>query len=767
STSNGWKYTETSNISSPFEFIVDYSLLFGGTGVQMGDVIEYFIVAQDLYTPPNVGINSGDFNTPPVSVNLTSAAFPITGTINSYYIITTLNGTVTVGSGGDYATLTGANGLFETFNGNIVTGNVTAEIISDITETGEFSLTEWVESGAGNYTLTIQPNSGVVRTLSGTYSDGLFRLEGADRVTIDGRFNGSGNYLTFENTNANSNTAVFRFLSLGAGLGCSDVTLRNCNIKGGANTSSNIFGIFLGSSTGSLSTGNAGGADYDNISILENNIWNCREGLFARGTSTDQMQNFVVSRNVIGSDIVAESVTEYGMYLGYATAPEITYNEVFNMIYDVSKWGIYFTNNTDNALVSKNKIHSIKQPGTTGYNSVGIVFWSSTGCFDNQIDNNMIYDLSTYGNTSMYLVGIRIAGGSGYKVNYNSISINDAIGNPSPSMVSSCLYISTATTNLDLRNNIFTNTRTGNDPKNYAVFSPNTTTFTSVNYNDYWTTGSVLGYFGSDISTLGDWRTATGQDLNSISKEVFFVSTTDLHLTGTSNGDFDLAGIPIAGITTDIDDDIRNTTFPYMGADEAIIPLPVELTSFGAEISKRDIIINWSTVTEKNNEGFEIERKLGGDWEKIGFKEGNGTTTEQSFYSFIDNFDYESYQGKIFYRLKQMDFDGTYTYSAEIEIDADFTPKEYTLYQNYPNPFNPITKIKYSLPFESNVRIEVYNVLGEQIDVLVDELKQVGFHDLNWNASNFSSGIYIYRIDAKSVTGDQRFSSVKKMILMK
>ena len=283
SSTNGWKYTETINTSSPFSFLIDYSKLFGGTGVQMGDVVEYFIVAQDLYTPPNVGINSGDFNTPPVSVNLTSAAFPITGTINSYYIITTLNGTVSVGSGGDYATLTGANGLFDTFNGNIVTGNVTAEIISDITETGEFSLTEWVESGTGNYTLTIQPNSGVVRTLSGTYSDGLFRLEGADRVTIDGRFNGSGNYLTFENTNAASNTAVFRFLSLGAGLGCSDVTLRNCNIKGGANTSSNIFGIFLGSSTGSLSTGNAGGADYDNISILENNIWNCREGIFARG----------------------------------------------------------------------------------------------------------------------------------------------------------------------------------------------------------------------------------------------------------------------------------------------------------------------------------------------------------------------------------------------------------------------------------------------------------------------------------------------------
>ncbi|MCW8805813.1 MAG: hypothetical protein OQK56_05080, partial [Ignavibacteriaceae bacterium] len=98
SSTNGWKYTETSNISSPYEFLIDYSKLFGGTGVQMGDFIQYFVVAQDLAIPANIGINSGDFNSIPVSVDLTVAAFPITGSINSYYIITTLNGTVTVGS---------------------------------------------------------------------------------------------------------------------------------------------------------------------------------------------------------------------------------------------------------------------------------------------------------------------------------------------------------------------------------------------------------------------------------------------------------------------------------------------------------------------------------------------------------------------------------------------------------------------------------------------------------------------------------------------
>ena len=143
----------------------------------------------------------------------------------------------------------------------------------------------------------------------------------------------------------------------------------------------------------------------------------------------------------------------------------------------------------------------------------------------------MIYDLSTYGNTSMYLVGIRIAGGTNYKVYYNSVSISDSIGNPASGLVSSCLYISAAATNIDIRNNIFSNRRLGGtSPKNYAVHSPNTTTFLAIDNNDYWTTGSVLGYFGADVATLTDWRTATGQDVNSISDDPEFISDTDLHI---------------------------------------------------------------------------------------------------------------------------------------------------------------------------------------------------------------------------------------------
>jgi hypothetical protein len=337
-----------------------------------------------------------------------------------------------------------------------------------------------------------------------------------------------------------------------------------------------------------------------------------------------------------------------------------------------------------------------------------------------------------------------------------------AFGNTSTEIVSSCLYISSATTNADIRNNIFYNIRTGNDSKNYAVHSPNTTTFLNINNNDYWTTGSVIGYFGADVATFNDWKTATGQDINSVSKEVFFVSTTDLHLTGTSNGDYDLAGTPITGITTDIDGDVRHTTFPYMGSDEASIPLPVELNSFNAAVVSGDVHLEWTTSTEINNSGFEVERSDGGEFVNIGFIKGNGTTTEPHSYSFIDT---KVRIGAYSYRLKQIDFNGAFTYSNIIETDIT-APLAFTLSQNYPNPFNPSTIIEFAIPDDAkNVTLTIYNALGEKIAGLVNSSFEPGYYQYQWNAENYASGLYIYELRAESAT--DRFVSIKKMLLMK
>ncbi|NUM71084.1 MAG: T9SS type A sorting domain-containing protein [Ignavibacteriaceae bacterium] len=184
--------------------------------------------------------------------------------------------------------------------------------------------------------------------------------------------------------------------------------------------------------------------------------------------------------------------------------------------------------------------------------------------------------------------------------------------------------------------------------------------------------------------------------------------------------------------------------------------IPVELTSFSASVSGNDVILSWATATETNNSGFEIERKTGSDWVNIGFVAGSGTSTLPKSYSFTDAAPGVS---EASYRLKQIDLDGSFSYSNAIEVS--FNPVTFSLEQNYPNPFNPSTTIRFSLPDDANVKLDIYNSNGELVKTLINSGMKKGFHSVNFDASGFASGVYLYRIDAGS------FSSVRKMLLMK
>ena len=189
--------------------------------------------------------------------------------------------------------------------------------------------------------------------------------------------------------------------------------------------------------------------------------------------------------------------------------------------------------------------------------------------------------------------------------------------------------------------------------------------------------------------------------------------------------------------------------------------LPVELTSFSANENREQVLLNWSTATETNNRGFEIQRKNSNEkelsWNSIGFVDGNGTTTKKKTYSFFDK---SVSSGTYLYRLKQIDFDGTFTYSKEIEINFS-APLTFSLSQNYPNPFNPTTTIKYTLPEDSNVKLTLINSLGEKVIDLVNGKVDSGNHDVKLNGSNLASGIYFYRLQT------EKYTSVKKLILLK
>jgi len=191
--------------------------------------------------------------------------------------------------------------------------------------------------------------------------------------------------------------------------------------------------------------------------------------------------------------------------------------------------------------------------------------------------------------------------------------------------------------------------------------------------------------------------------------------------------------------------------------------VPVELTSFTANVNGTNVILIWSTASETNNYGFVIERKDSGkrsrniEWITIGFINGSGTTTETRSYSFEDeNLSAGTYQ----YRLKQIDMDGTFEYLSEAEAEIS-SLKDFSLEQNYPNPFNPTTIIRYSIPSEEFVSLVIYNLIGEQLFTLVDEVKQAGVYEINFDASRLASGTYIYRIEAGV------FNMVEKMILIK
>jgi hypothetical protein len=222
-----------------------------------------------------------------------------------------------------------------------------------------------------------------------------------------------------------------------------------------------------------------------------------------------------------------------------------------------------------------------------------------------------------------------------------------------------------------------------------------------------------------------------------------------------SSGDFSSRSVSLSS----------QTVFGQYTISDAASPLPVELVSFTASVKGNRVELRWSTATEVNNYGFEIQRAMMNDelgmkiWSKAGFVEGNGTINTAKEYSFTDN---PNANGRYEYRLKQIDRDGKFTYSNVVEAAVNEIPTRFGLEQNYPNPFNPATMIRFVVPNDQQVTVKVYNLLGQEIAVLYDGVAVGGqIHEVNFNASTLSAGVYYYTMK----TTDRY--DVKKMMLMK
>ncbi|MBK9333063.1 MAG: T9SS type A sorting domain-containing protein [Ignavibacteria bacterium] len=187
-------------------------------------------------------------------------------------------------------------------------------------------------------------------------------------------------------------------------------------------------------------------------------------------------------------------------------------------------------------------------------------------------------------------------------------------------------------------------------------------------------------------------------------------------------------------------------------------PVPVELSGFVSEVNQNNVKLNWTTASETNNSGFDIERSDNGIWLKIGSVSGNGNSNVENNYSYTDK---NLNTGIYNYRLKQLDFNGNFEYyDLENEVNIGI-PLKYELSQNYPNPFNPSTKINFNLPADVHVSLKIFDMTGREIKTLVNEVKTAGYHSVLFSGNDISSGVYFYILKTNN------FKAGRKMLLIK
>jgi trimeric autotransporter adhesin len=550
-------------------------------GVTAGDVISYFVIAQDTASPINLSSNpagavASDVNT------ITTPPTP-----NTYTVLPSISGTKYVGTVNDagcpsldYATITATVGAL---NAAVLTGPATF-VLCDSAYAGEtFPITINANAGSSaTNTATFKPAAGLQVAVSGSSATALIVLNGADNMVLDGsNSGGTTRDLTITNTNTGTSSAVI-WGQTTAGLdAATSNTVKNLNVVGSGNTQTLIAIGFGGTaiSASSLGTGN------NNNTIQNNNVSKTQYGIYSQGASAaNKNQGNIITQNLINT-ASPNNVSKVGIQVGFENNLQITDNTISGMAQtsspDVFAIGVgiasiststYTGNEVTNATIARNTIGSTRNTGT--FSACGICVAPATSG-TNVIVNNMIWGVSANGTSGDFSVGILIGGGAGSttQVYFNSVSMNGTQTGGSDK--SYALAIGGSDPVVDVRNNALHNTQNNGTGNNYAI-GLNSGTFVNLtsNYNDFYVTTDATHFVGgtgslaspTNQATLTSLQTATGQDANSLAVDPLFVSVTDLHLTAASPAIW--AGTPIGGITTDIDGDTRCVAAPSIGADE-------------------------------------------------------------------------------------------------------------------------------------------------------------------------------------------------------
>jgi len=602
-----------------------YQFVFGA-GAVLNDVVSYYIVAQDLYTTPNLA-SSPSAGAAGFTPNPPAAGTPPT-TPYSYLISNTpLIGDYTVGTAGNYTTLTTAVADLNTRG----VGGAVRFLLLDANYASEtlplnININNVNKTTATN-TFTIKPSTGVTAAISGAADAGrVFDIRDS-YVTIDGSNTAGGTTRNLTITNTSTTTPQVVFAGSTGTTPLTNFTIKNCILINGVNSSSALVltgtdgtgGYFnnttiqnnsiqkayiaiyfwaaavSGNGSNLLITGNdlnTSGTESnrlvgvyvqgaDGASVTNNNIGNMANTADASNMTGIWLATATINTVISGNTITNLSGTSTGprgiaVSSGVANAGiTVTGNNIntISTASSVAPYGIYVFSSTTGVSVTNNKVGGLLNSNTGGYGARGIHVNTGLAASNVSLVNNVVYDIKGTSDASLtyYLIGIGMEGATGgVSLYHNSVYLSGTYAGYTSATVSTALYVGTPNTALDIRDNIFVNTydNTGSTTdKSYAVYCATTNAaFTTINYNNYFVSGTpgILGYLTTDQATLAAWQTATGQDVNSVNLDPQFVSASDLTPT---NAALNNLGFYLTTVPTDINGAIR-TNPPDMGAIE-------------------------------------------------------------------------------------------------------------------------------------------------------------------------------------------------------
>ena len=567
------------------------------------------------------------------------------------------SGTYSIGTGGYFPTIDSA---FNKLSIDGIAGPVTLELIDELYQTednGYFMLDGPIQGADPDNRITIRPVENKNVIVEGNGYDVFYFLD-VSYLTLDGINLTGSTTLTIH--------SIYNALQPGpSSIDFQDNSDHNIvrNVTMVTDDHINGLGIDFWASSTSISP---------DSNLIENNlIKEARIAIFiSTSNSTKKATGNVIRGNYVGTE--TDSLIAWGIQAEFCQNTIIENNEVQNVrLYGTNTLVIginsYFGTSD---IIRNNVVHNISALNSNG-GSVGILLSGTTNEYgtDNVICNNMVYDIKGTSNISnSRITGIQTWYQNRPGIYYNSVNLTGSGSNGSGS---AALYLNTSSSNIVVKNNILVNSRDEAPYCASSIFVRSGSTITS-DYNDLHYTPSqyncLVKVQTTDYLTLADWQ-ATGNDLHSITEMPNFIAPNNLHINNLIPTYIESGGTPITGIETDFDGDIRNASKPDIGADEINgIVVPVELTAFTAEALDHKVILKWTTATELNNNGFEVQRKAAeSDFATVGFVEGEGTTTNQKEYSYTDK---ELTNGKYSYRLKQVDYNGSYEYSNVIEVDV-------------------------------------------------------------------------------------------------